>query len=109
MVRDAFEQMPMVMTALAGPDHRVAAVNAAFRAFTGRDDVIGMAYRDAFPEIGGQQLHELLDRVAQMVDEGTIRTTLTRELGPINAATLREAHELVESGRMTGKVVVSGW
>jgi len=53
--------------------------------------------------------HELLDRVAQMVDEGTIRTTLTRELGPISAATLREAHALVEGGRMTGKVAVAGW
>jgi NADPH2:quinone reductase len=53
--------------------------------------------------------HELLDRVATMADEGAIRTTLTRELGPISAATLREAHELVESGRMTGKVVVAGW
>src|ERR1700761_1392089 len=53
--------------------------------------------------------HELLDRVAQLADEGTVRTTVTRELGPISAATLREAHELVESGRMTGKVVVSGW
>src|SRR6201995_3744316 len=47
--------------------------------------------------------HELLDRVAQLADEGTVRTTLTRELGPISAATLRAAHELVESGRMTGK------
>jgi zinc-binding alcohol dehydrogenase family protein len=53
--------------------------------------------------------HELLNRVADMVDEGTIRTTLTRELGPISAATLREAHSLVEAGRMTGKVVVAGW
>ena len=53
--------------------------------------------------------HELLDRVADMVDEGTIRSTLTRELGPISAATLREAHTLVEGGRMTGKVVVAGW
>ena len=53
--------------------------------------------------------HELLDRVAGMVDEGTIRTTLTQELGPISAATLREAHRLVEQGRMTGKVVVAGW
>ena len=53
--------------------------------------------------------HELLDRVASMVDEGTIRTTLTRQLGPISAATLREAHTLVEGGRMTGKVVVAGW
>ncbi len=63
VVRDAFEQMPVVMAALDGPDHRVAAINAAYRAFTGRDDVIGMAYREVFPEIEGQQLHELLDRV----------------------------------------------
>jgi NADPH:quinone reductase-like Zn-dependent oxidoreductase len=53
--------------------------------------------------------HELLDRVAEMIDEGTIQTTLTQELGPINAETLREAHGMVEAGRMVGKVVVSGW
>ena len=62
-VRDAFEQMPVVLLALAGPDHRIVATNAAYRAFTGRSDVIGMPYREAFPEIAGQQLYELLDRV----------------------------------------------
>jgi PAS domain S-box-containing protein len=62
-VRDAFEQMPVVLLALAGPDHRIVATNAAYRAFTGRSDVIGMSYRKAFPEIEGQQLYELLDRV----------------------------------------------
>ena len=53
--------------------------------------------------------HELLDRVAEMIDEGTIRTTLSQDLSPINAATLRQAHAMVESGRMTGKVVLTGW
>ena len=63
-VRDAFEQMPVVLVALAGPDHRVVATNAAYREFTGRSGgVIGMSYREAFPEIRGQQLYELLDRV----------------------------------------------
>jgi PAS domain S-box-containing protein len=62
-VRDAFEQMPVVLLALAGPDHRIVATNAAYRAFTGRSDAIGMSYREAFPEIEGQQLYELLDRV----------------------------------------------
>ncbi len=62
-VRDAFEQLPMGLTALDGPDHRLAATNAAFRAFTGRSDLIGLACRDAFPELAGQQLFELLDRV----------------------------------------------
>jgi len=62
-VRDAFEQMPVVLLALAGPDHRIVATNAAYRAFTGRSDVIGLSYREAFPEIEGQQVYELLDRV----------------------------------------------
>jgi serine phosphatase RsbU (regulator of sigma subunit)/anti-sigma regulatory factor (Ser/Thr protein kinase)/anti-anti-sigma regulatory factor len=62
-VRDAFEQMPVVLLALAGPDHRIVAANAAYRAFTGRSDAIGMPYREAFPEIEGQQVYELLDRV----------------------------------------------
>jgi serine phosphatase RsbU (regulator of sigma subunit)/anti-sigma regulatory factor (Ser/Thr protein kinase)/anti-anti-sigma regulatory factor len=61
-VRDAFEQMPVVLLALAGPDHRIVAANAACRAFTGRPDPIGMPYREAFPEIEGQQVYELLDR-----------------------------------------------
>lgn len=53
--------------------------------------------------------HDLLNRVADLVDAGTLRTTLTTELGPIDAATLRRAHEMVESGRMVGKVAVAGW
>ena len=63
VVRDAFEQLPMVVTALDGPDHRLAAMNAACRAFTGRSGLIGVACRQAFPELAGQQLHEMLDRV----------------------------------------------
>jgi serine phosphatase RsbU (regulator of sigma subunit)/anti-sigma regulatory factor (Ser/Thr protein kinase)/anti-anti-sigma regulatory factor len=62
-VRDAFEQMPVVMMALAGPDHRIVATNAAYRSFTGRSGVIGVPCREAFPEIKGQQLYELFDRV----------------------------------------------
>ena len=63
VVRDAFEQLPVVLMALDGPDHRLAAMNAAYRAFTGRSGVIGVAYRDAFPELAGQQVYELFDRV----------------------------------------------
>jgi NADPH:quinone reductase len=53
--------------------------------------------------------HELLDEVARLVDAGTVRSTLTHQLGPINAANLRSAHAQVESGRMVGKVVVAGY
>ncbi|MGP9693752.1 zinc-binding alcohol dehydrogenase family protein [Brachybacterium sp. AOP25-B2-12] len=51
--------------------------------------------------------HEILDAVAELVDAGTLRSTLTRTLTPITAATLREAHALVETGRTVGKVVVA--
>jgi Zinc-binding dehydrogenase len=52
--------------------------------------------------------HELLEATARLVDDGVLRTTMARRLQPINAATLRQAHELVESGTMTGKVVITG-
>jgi len=53
--------------------------------------------------------HEILDTVADLVDTGTLRTTLTATLAPINAANLREAHRRLESGTTIGKLVVSGW
>jgi NADPH:quinone reductase len=53
--------------------------------------------------------HYLLNEVARLVDQGIVRTTAGRTLSPINAATLRQAHGLVEGGRSIGKVVVSGW
>ncbi len=53
--------------------------------------------------------HEILQEVAALVDDGKLKTTMTRRLKPIGAAMLREAHEAVESGRTIGKVVVEGW
>lgn len=53
--------------------------------------------------------HELLTRVAQLVDAGTLRTTLDQTFGTINAANLRRAHALIESGQARGKVVLEGF
>lgn len=44
-----------------------------------------------------------------LVDNGQIHTTATNILTPISAENLRHAHELVESGRTLGKVVLDGW
>lgn len=52
--------------------------------------------------------HHLLDAVSEMVDHGRIRHTMTRNFGPASAERLREAHALVESGTMIGKVVLEG-
>lgn len=53
--------------------------------------------------------HDILDKIAQMLDSGNLRCTMTKSLIPLNATNLRKAHKLVESGHMTGKVVVSDW
>lgn len=50
--------------------------------------------------------HDLLTEVARLVDLGTLRTTVTQRYGALNAANLRRAHALVESGRSIGKVVL---
>ncbi|MEU7693575.1 zinc-binding alcohol dehydrogenase family protein [Microbispora hainanensis] len=53
--------------------------------------------------------HRILDRVARLVDSGVLTTTATRDLGPVNAANLREAHRIVESGTAIGKITLTGF
>lgn len=56
-----------------------------------------------------QTQHEILDQISHWLDQGVIHCTMTKSLSPINASTLRKAHQLVENGHMIGKVVVSTW
>lgn len=51
----------------------------------------------------------LLSRVSDLVDRGYIKTTAGKNLGVINAANLRAAHEELESGRSIGKIVLEGF
>jgi zinc-binding alcohol dehydrogenase family protein len=53
--------------------------------------------------------HHLLNKVADLVDAGVLRTTLAEHYGAINAANLRRAHKLLESGKSRGKIVLSGF
>ncbi|HEX8956588.1 MAG TPA: zinc-binding alcohol dehydrogenase family protein [Burkholderiaceae bacterium] len=53
--------------------------------------------------------HRLLNRVADLVDAGTIKTTLAEHFGAINAANLKRAHALIESGKAKGKIVLEGF
>lgn len=52
---------------------------------------------------------DILRQVADLVDAGKIRTTLTETLGTINAANLKRAHLLLESGKVRGKIVLEGF
>lgn len=51
----------------------------------------------------------LLAEVAALVDAGSVRTTLAEHFGTINAANLKRAHALIESGKARGKVVLEGF
>jgi zinc-binding alcohol dehydrogenase family protein len=51
--------------------------------------------------------HRLLSYVADEIDAGRLRSTVSETLTPINAENLRKAHALIESGRAKGKVTLS--
>ncbi|ARQ01365.1 zinc-binding alcohol dehydrogenase family protein [Pseudorhodoplanes sinuspersici] len=53
--------------------------------------------------------HNLLNDVAALIDDGVVRSTLGEEYGAINAANLKRAHAMLESGRAKGKIVLAGW
>ena len=52
---------------------------------------------------------KILNALALLVDDGQIRSTLTRRLAPINAANLKTVHALIESGAARGKIVLEGF
>ncbi|MDB5819574.1 MAG: NADPH:quinone reductase, partial [Rhizobacter sp.] len=68
-----------------------------------------MFTRSRFQTADMHRQGELLAEVAALVDAGTVRSTLNAEYGTINAANLRRAHALIESGKSLGKVVLEGW
>lgn len=53
--------------------------------------------------------HQLLNRVAELIDSGVLKTTLGDHYGTINAANLRRAHAFIESGKAKGKIVLEGF
>lgn len=53
--------------------------------------------------------HRLLNRLAELVDAGLIRSTVAERFGRVDAANLKRAHALLESNRAKGKIVLSGF
>jgi len=45
-----------------------------------------------------QAMNQSLNEVSELVDAGVIRTTFAESLGAIDAANLKKAHALIESG-----------
>ena len=58
----------------------------------------------ATPDI--EEQHRLLAQVSRMLDEGRLRSTLAEHLGPMTAASLRNAHARIETQKARGKIVL---
>ncbi|HUN67299.1 MAG TPA: zinc-binding alcohol dehydrogenase family protein [Burkholderiales bacterium] len=69
----------------------------------------GMFTRSTFQTADMEAQHALLDDAAGLVEAGVLKTTLTQNLGRIDAANLRRAHKLLEEGHVIGKLVLEGW
>ncbi|BDS05998.1 oxidoreductase [Oceaniferula spumae] len=53
--------------------------------------------------------HNILTRVAELIDEGKLTATANDNLSPINVENILEGHRRLETGKSIGKLTVSGW
>ena len=68
-----------------------------------------MFTRSLFATADIEKQHDLLNRISDLVDAGKIKSTLNENFGAINAANLKRAHALIESGKAKGKIVLAGF
>jgi len=55
-----------------------------------------------------QAQHDILEEAARLLEDGSLRHTMKEHYGALNAESLRRAHATIETGRMIGKLVLSG-
>lgn len=53
--------------------------------------------------------HKLLNRAADLLDDGTLVSTVNKYGGELSVENLCRAHELIESGKSIGKIVLDGF
>ena len=68
-----------------------------------------MYTRSLFETADMLEQHKLLNRVAALIDAGTLKSTVGEHFGTINAENLRRAHALLESGQAKGKIVLESF
>ncbi|OEC46344.1 NADPH:quinone reductase [Pseudomonas sp. 1D4] len=68
-----------------------------------------MYTRSMFETADMIEQHRLLNRVSELIDRGVLKTTFGEHYGRIEAANLKRAHALLESGKAKGKIVLEGF
>jgi PAS domain S-box-containing protein len=68
-LRDLFEQAPVAVAVLTGPDHVYTIMSPRYAAFVPiGTKALGLPFREAVPEVVGQGVVELMDRVYQTAE-----------------------------------------
>jgi PAS domain S-box-containing protein len=81
---EVFERSPAFKSLFSGPGHVFERVNESFRNFINGRAVLGKPVRDAFPELMGQGLFEVMDHVYQTGQSWVgkdVRVSFEREPG----------------------------
>ncbi|HEY0650526.1 PAS domain S-box protein [Phenylobacterium sp.] len=74
---DLFADAPGGMIVTAGPEHRIAMLNAAYSAWIEHRDVVGLTVTEAFPNLEELGFQRLLDKVYATGRTQVIRATRT--------------------------------
>ena len=65
-----------------------------------------MYTRSMFQTDDIEKQHQILNELAQLLEAGTLKTTLTTTLEGFTVANLKKAHQMQESGKTIGKTVI---
>ena len=65
-----------------------------------------MYTRSMFETDDMQEQHNILNRIADLLDEGILKTTLNETLLGLTPENFKKAHELLESGKTIGKIAI---
>ena len=68
-----------------------------------------MFTRSLFGTADIQEQHNLLNKVAELVDAGKVSSTLTEVAGSINVDNMKKVHAQIESAKARGKIVLEGF
>lgn len=65
-----------------------------------------MYTRSMFQTEDMHEQHIILNKIADLLDNGTLKTTLNETLSGLTADNLKKAHQLLESGKTIGKIAI---
>jgi NADPH2:quinone reductase len=65
-----------------------------------------MYTRSMFQTDDMQEQHNILNKIADLLDNGILKTTLNETLIGLSADNLKKAHQLLESGKTIGKIAI---